>query len=121
MPSFRILVVDESVDVGGLLDRAVSSAVVHEGDAAHGGAALECVLRDLVWRTMNRLDVPVEAAGDPIESWMGEADATLGFMAKQWRSRDAEQRAMRDFARDVSSLREQPAREPLAIKPSQNS
>ncbi len=77
-------------------------------------------LRDLVSATMNHTVVDGPAAeNDPIESWLSEADARLGFLNRKRRGREPEAQAMDKFERDVSSLRQRSERRLLDMKPSQ--
>lgn len=75
-------------------------------------------LRDLVSATVNHKVVAGPAAeNDPIESWFSEADARLGFLNRRRRGRKTEAPAVDKFERDVASLRQQPGRRRLDMKP----
>jgi CheY-like chemotaxis protein len=56
--------------------------------------------------------VPAQSAGDerpetdPINDWLGAADATFGSAPRRWRSLAAEGGALHSFAHDVAALRD---------------
>lgn len=117
--------------VAALSSRSVPIAIVTgsldqtgvDTDAATGGVLTKPLqaqpLRDLVSGIMNGSSVS-GAFSDPIESWLGEADARLGFLTKNRRDLESDDRTRDRFARDVSALRHGPGRQRLAMKPSQH-
>lgn len=91
-------------------------------EAATGGLIAKPLqvepLRDLVANFRSSSPVAAEYY-DPIEAWLGEADEQLGFIRKHRRGRDVDVQTMDKFERDVSSLRRQPDRKRLEMRPSQ--